>query len=407
MTDILSDPTAPTLADRVQAAFAQVFPGDAPLLVVRAPGRANLLGGHVDMHGGLVITIALEQGVWLAAAPAPEPACSTLYAADFGASVTLSHAPQALAARTDATGRSLPAWACYPAGILWALGQRRLTARGLRVVFAGNLPVGAGLSSSAAVEVAFAVAWSALEDWTLSPGDLAALTLEAERGYLGLGIGIQDQYTALHARRGCALWLDCRSLEHEHLPLPPAATVVICDTNTRRALAGSGYASRARDAHEAARLIRARDPAVRTLRDVTPEQLAEHQSALTEAQYRRARHVVSEIARVRRAAKVLRAGDLAAFGALMNESYLSARDDFGSSSPALDAMWAAATAQPGCFGARYSGGGEAGAVVALVASDRVQEFLAGTPVAYQRAAGRQGSFFAAQPSESADVQRQP
>ena len=394
--------SSPAPLRSVLAIFSRLWPGDTPALAVRAPGRANLLGGHVDMHGGLVINVALDRGVWLVAAPASD-GVSTFYAADLDARITLSHDLPSLAARKDAAGMPLPGWARYPAGVLWALCQRGLSVPALRAVFTGDLPVGAGLSSSAAVEVIFAVAWSALGGWALKPAELVELTLQAEREYLGLGIGIQDQFTALHARQGHALWLDCRSLEHEHIPLPNAATIVICDTNTRRELTGSGYGRRARDAHEAARVIQGRDPAVRSLRDVTPERLEEHRLVLSEAQYRRARHVVSEIARVQRAAAMLRRGDVETFGALMNESYRSARDDYGSSSPALDAMWTAATAQPGCYGARYSGGGEAGAVVALVASERVPDFVAGAAVVYERLTGHQGTFFPVHPATRAEV----
>lgn len=230
------------------AAYQRLCPGGPPQVIARAPGRVNLLGGHVDMHGGAVITIAIERGIWLAAAPAPG-AVSTLAAADLGETVALAHAPD----------------------------------------------------------------------------------------------------------------------------------------------------------HLAARLIRQRDPAVRALRDVTPAQLEAHRCALSDGQYRRARHVVSEIARVACAVQMLERGDLAAFGALMSESYRSARDDYGSSSPALDAMWAAATAQPGCWGARFSGGGEAGAVVALVDANAVSRFLTGVAAAYREGAGREGAFFAVEAGAAAAV----
>ncbi|MEW6581000.1 MAG: galactokinase family protein [Chloroflexota bacterium] len=384
------------------AAYERLCPGVPPQVIARAPGRVNLLGGHVDMHGGTVITIAIDRGVWLVAAPA-SGAVSTLHAADLGETVALAHAADRLAARMDAAGDPLPRWAQYPAGVIWALGQRRLEARGMNAAFSGDLPMGAGLSSSAAVEVAFAIGWAALGGWQLAPGALAEVGLDAERGYLGLGIGIQDQYTVLHARAGHALWLDCRSLEHRHIALPLGAAVVVCDTATRRALVGSGYGGRAQDAHDAARIIRQRDPAVHTLRDVTLAQLEAHRSALSDGQYRRARHVVSEIARVAHAVEVLARGDLIAFGALMSESYCSARDDYGSSSPALDAMWAAATAQPGCWGARYSGGGEAGAVVALVEASAVGDFLGGAAAAYQRVTGREGAFFPVEAVTAAGV----
>jgi galactokinase len=389
-------------AGALLASYERLCSGAPPQVIARAPGRVNLLGGHVDMHGGAVITIAIERGIWLAAAPAPG-AVSTLVAADLGETVALGHAPDHLAARVDAAGEPLPRWAGYPAGVIWALRQRGLEAPAMNAAFSGDLPMGAGLSSSAAVEIAFAVGWAALAGWTLAPAALAEVGLDAERGYLGLGIGIQDQYTALHARAGHALWLDCRSLEHRHIALPPAAAVVVCDTGTRRALVSSGYGGRAQDAHDAARIIRQRDPAARALRDVTPAQLEAHRSALSAGQYRRARHVVGEIARVARAVETLERGDLIAFGALMSESYRSARDDYGSSSPALDAMWAAATAQAGCWGARYSGGGEAGAVVALVEADAVSEFLTGAAAAYRQVAGREGTFFAVEAGAAAEV----
>lgn len=381
-------------------AFTAAFPGRAPEIIARAPGRINLLGGHVDIQDGLVINIAIDRGIWLVAGRG-QPGIARLYASDLGESVTLRLAD--LDTRTDADGRDLPRWARYPAGVAWALDRLGVPIAGLDAAFLGSLAMRAGLSSSAAVEMAFAVAWQALGGWTLPCSDLALAGREAERGYMAIGTGIQDQFTVLCAQRGQTLWLDCRSLAHEAIPLPDGARVVVCDTLTRRELVSSSYNGRSADCQAAVRVIAAEEPGIRMLRDVSAGLLDAFRPRLTDAQFRRSRHVVSEIGRVGEGRAALAAGDLAAFGELMNRSYWSARDDYGSSSPALDAMWQAATGHPACYGARYTGGGEAGAVVALVQADAVDHFIAHTRAAFHALTGREGQFFTAHPVEGASV----
>lgn len=394
----LSVPT--TLPRPLLTAFKHTFPDQTPDVFVRAPGRVNLLGGHVDMHGGPVINIAINREIWLAAAYGSADLVH-LYAADLDTSVTLSL--RRLEERVDVVGETLPNWAHYPAGVAWAIQRRGLKINGINAVFLGNVEMRAGLSSSAAVEEAFVIAWQALENWRLELSDLAVIGNEVERDYMAIGSGIQDQFTCLHARQDHVLWLDCRSLKHRHLGLPPSARIVICDTNTRRELTSSGYSNRARDAHDAAHTIRLVNHRVQSLRDVSLEQLEEFESLLAPAQFRRARHVITEIARVERGMAALERGDMAAFGALMNESYASARDDYGSSSDALNAMWHAATQHPGCYGARYSGGGEAGAVVALVDADAVSDFQVTTAAHYEGITRRAGHLFAVEPAQGAGV----
>lgn len=381
-------------------AFAEAFPGRTPDVITRAPGRINLLGGHVDIQDGLVINIAIDRGIWVAAARGADDALR-LRAIDLGESVTLPLAN--LDRYAGANGSELPRWVRYPAGVAWALARLGVPVSGLDAVFLGSVTMRAGLSSSAAVEMAFAVAWQALGGWSLSCDEMAQAGREAERSYMGLGTGIQDQFTVLCADRGQAFFLDCRSLEHESLPLPDAARVVVCDTLTRRELVGSSYNGRSADCQAAVRVIAAENPLVRMLRDVPAETLLAFQPRLTADQFRRSRHIVSEIARVAEGRTALLAGDLAAFGALMNRSYWSARNDYGSSSPALDAMWEAATGHPACYGARYSGGGEAGAVVALVQADAVDDFIAHAAGAYHTLSGHQGDFFTVLPVEGATV----
>jgi galactokinase len=391
---------SPQLPRPLLDAFKGAFPGVSPDVFVRAPGRVNLLGGHVDNHGGPVINIAINREIWLAAGYGSAD-LARLYAIDLDSSVTFSL--KTLDERTDVVGEALPRWAMYPAGVAWALRRRGLKINGLNAAFLGNVAMRAGLSSSAAVEEAFAIAWQALENWRLDLNDLAAVGNEVEREYMSIGSGIQDQFTCVHARNDHVLWLDCRTLEHRHTLLPSSVKVVVCDTNTRRELVGSGYTSRAKDARAVADTIRLVDRHIQSLRDVTLERLEEFEALLTEEQFRRARHVITEIARVERGIAALSSGDLATFGALMNESYWSARDDYGSSASALDAMWDAATQHPGCYGARYTGGGEAGAVVALVEADAVADFVIATTRLYERANGHSGELFAVEPAHGAGI----
>lgn len=390
-----------TLPRPLLTAFERAYPGYSPDVFVRSPGRVNLLGGHVDMHGGTVINIAINREIWLAAAYGTAPDLVQLRAMDLDETVTFSL--QRLDEKTDIIGNPLPRWALYPAGVAWALQRRGLQVNGVNAVFLGNVAMRAGLSSSAAVEEAFVIMWQALEGWQQERGELAQIGLQVERDYMGLGTGIQDQFTCLHARSEHALYLDCRSLEHRHTPLPSGAQIVICDTRTRREIAGSGYNNRAQDAHAAAHTIRLVHPDVQSLRDVSLEQLQTFEAALEEAQFRRARHVVTEIARVEQGLAALANGDLITFGKLMNESYRSARDDYGSSSPPLDAMWQAATEHPACYGARYSGGGEAGAVVALVDARAVEDFIVSTSARYEALSGHEGSLFPVEPADGAGV----
>ncbi len=382
-------------------AFERAFPGHAPDVFVRAPGRVNVLGGHVDTHDGLVIACGLNREIWLAAAYGTASDLVRVYAADLDEEVAFSL--HHLEKRVDVVGHPLPTWARYTAGVAWALRARGLKAEGINAAFLGSIPPGAGLGSSAALEMAFAIAWQALSGWSIERAELARLGMQLEREYLGVQSGVQDQFSTLHARADHALFVDCRTLEHRHAWWPHTAHMVICDTRTQRELAHSDFSRRAQDAHAALHLIRLIEPRVRALRDVTLEQLEQYQAVMEERQFRRARHVVSEIARVREGWEALRKGELSTLGALMNASYRSARDDYGSSSPQLDAMWQAATAHPACYGARYSGGGGAGAVVALVQSEAVEDFIAETAARYARLAQREGAFFPVTPSDGAGV----
>lgn len=315
-----------------------------------APGRVNLIGDHTDHSGGFVLPLALDRGTTVAFTPAPAAAGAT--------QVTLTSSgerqPAVVPLDVHDPRQLEPAWARYVAGVmieLRAAGDRLTGGEG---TVRTTLPIGAGLSSSAALTVAVALALGARG----TPLDIAELCRRAEERASGIPCGIMDQLAATAGVEGCALLIDCTSLKVTAVPLPAGVEVVIVDSGERRTLVGSPYAARRADCERAASLIGPLRHAVRY--DV--ERLAD------ERLRRRARHVVTENVRVVAAAEALLAGDVATAGRLMNESHASLRDDFEVSTPALDRLVAQLAGTPGVYGARLTGAGFGGCAVALVAA---------------------------------------
>lgn len=351
-----------TNAGRVSTAFRARF-GHPPALLVRAPGRINLIGAHVDYHEGWVMPGAIDRAVWLAVDRNREQRLN-VQALDLGreASLPLDRLPPPATARSP----GWTDWSDYPAGVAWVLRQRGLRPTGIDATLGGDLPMGAGVSSSAAVEVAFLLAWNRLSDLGLGALDLARLGRAVENRYVGIGSGIMDQFASLHGQRDRLLLLDCRDLSHQLLPLPPQLRVLIADSGLRRTLAGSSYNDRQRECAEALRLLRRRLPGLSTLRDLTVRDLEARASTLPPALARRARHVVEECARVRLCAEALRRGALERVAELIRASHESSRDLYQVSTPELDALAETAWGEPGCYGARLAGGGFGGCVIVLV-----------------------------------------
>jgi galactokinase len=258
-----------TAKGRALAVFRERF-GREPALVICAPGRVNLIGEHVDYNAGLVLPAAIDRAAWIAAAPAAGDAV-TIEACDLGARTRFGF--DDVAARTDENGRSLPAWALYPAGVAAALRDRGLSVAGVDVALSSDVPMGAGLSSSAAIEVAFAVLWRSLGGWQIGGVDLARLCQQAENDYVGVACGLMDPFTSLHGQRAHALLLDCRSLEWRAVPLPPETVIVVADTKVRRQLAESEFNLRRRQCEAAVEILRRTMPTIRSLRDVAPAEL--------------------------------------------------------------------------------------------------------------------------------------
>jgi galactokinase len=363
---------------KVLSAFRARF-AHPPAMVVRAPGRVNLLGGHTDYNEGYVLPVAIDRAAWVASAPitARETRVSAI---DLGGDVIFP---------LDVIPPSDGGWADYPRGVSWALQEHGLKLPGMEAVLTSNVPVGAGLSSSAAVEVAFAYTWQQLSDFQIDPPDLALICQRAENGYVGVNCGIMDQMTSVMGVEGHALLLDCRTLEVQPVPLPADVAVVVADTGVRRRLAASEYNVRRAQCEQAVRILNEHLPGIRALRDVSLDGLKRLRSHLPDVIYRRALHVVTGNMRVLLAAAALRRGDVFTVGALMKASHASLRDYYEVSSPELDALAEAACEVPGCAGARLTGAGFGGCIVALVAAAAVSEFESHVSAAYEAACDRQ------------------
>lgn len=369
---------------------------------VRAPGRANLMGGHVDYSHGLVFPVAIERAVDLLAAPV-EDDLVTLMAPDQAECVTW-HLND-LSGGCDRDGHPLPAWARYPAGVALALSAAGFAVRGMQALYAADIPVGAGLSSSAAVTVAFALAWSALGSWQVDKLRLAQICQQAENAYVGVACGLMDPFASLFGREGHVLCFDPRTLAWEALPLPAGTTVVIADSGVRRSLVDSGFNERRASCERAVALLAQHVPGMRTLRDISPrefERLGRHLPPLIR---RRARYVVQEIARGFAAREALRRGAVAAFGALMFTAHEEAARLYETSTPELDTLVDLARHSQACLGARISGGGFGGCTVNLVLDDQADALAMALRQGFQGAFGRAPSVFASRPAGGAVVQR--
>jgi len=385
----------------VIAKFQDLF-GESPAHLVRAPGRVNLLGEHVDYNGGFVLPIAIDRATWLAYSPADEPR-TTLVAADLSAEASFTG--DTLPQKTDSAGKPLPGWVLYPAGVMWALKEAGLATPALHGVYASNVPQGSGLSSSASVEMAYVLAWQTLGGWARPAMRRALLGQRAENQYVVVNCGIMDQFASACGEKDRLLCLDCRSLEWQTLPLPKDVAIVIADTTVRRALTSGEYNKRRADCEEAVRLLSAHLPGITSLRDVGLDDFNRLASHLPERVERRARHVVEEIDRSQRALSMLEHGDVQQFGELLNRCHVSLRDLYEVSIPELDTMVDVAQSLPGCYGARLTGAGFGGCTVNLVARDRADAFSKELTAGYQSRTGIQPEIYICSASQGAEVER--
>lgn len=386
------------LLTRLTDQFRSQFHAE-PAFIARAPGRVNLLGEHVDYNDGWVLPAAIDRAAYLAAAPAEEPLVS-LAALDFND--TEAFRLTELEAKRGVAGQPLKPWALYPAAVAWTLQGRGLAVSGLRAALTADVR-GAGLSRSAAIELAYAIAWQKLGGWSLPPLELARLSQYAENRYVGVNCGLMDQFASACGQAGRALLLDCRTLEWETVPLPPDIAIVVADTAVRRELGNSEYNVRRAQCEEAVRVLSGPLPGIRALRDVAVADFNRHAHLLPPVVRRRARYVVEECERTRQAVTLLRAGDAAGFGRLMNECHLGLRDLYEVSCPELNVMVAAAQQIDGCYGARLTGAGFGGCTVNLVAAPAAEAFTRQLSAQYKKATGRQPEIFVCHPAEGARI----
>ncbi|MFI0433385.1 MAG: galactokinase [Candidatus Nanopelagicales bacterium] len=360
--------------DDAVAAFEQSFGPGGDVRVFFAPGRVNLIGDHIDYSGGLVLPMAIDRGTVLVARSRPDTVVRAV-SLDLGGMVDADVA--------DTSFDPVHGWFSYVLGMLDVLGAEgyRLS-HGADLLVSGDIPNGAGLSSSASLELAAGVAFDALGGFGLDATTLALAGQRDENDYIGVSCGIMDQLAVARGRRGCALLMDCATLDVEYVPFPhDRATLIVANSNHRRELADSAYNAR-RAAVERAAAVLGRERLVDA--DVAE---VEGAAGLTDEEVRRARHTVTEQARVVAAAAALRAGDLDLFGDLMRESHASLRDDFEVTGPQLDALAEAAWAQPGTIGARMTGAGFGGCAVVLARPGAEAAVIEGINRDYEAATG--------------------
>ncbi len=365
---------APVLA-RAGAAFRTRF-GRGHQWAAAAPGRVNLIGEHTDYNGGFVLPIAIDRVCVAVGAMAADTAVSHVYTADLDRLGTLDmRAPL----RAGGPGIERGTWLSYVAGVI-AQFQRDAAAPlpNLDIAIASSVPVGSGLSSSAAIEVATATLLEQALSLPLAPKAKALLCQRAEHELAGVPCGIMDQFISTMGRQGHALLIDCRSEETALVPIPADAAVVLLDSGVRHALAGGEYAGRRATCAAAAAKL-----GVPQLRDASIRALSAGEGLLTPEEHRRARHVITENARTLAAAEALRRGDLPTVGQLMRESHASLRDDYEVSCPELDSIADVLCGIQGVYGARMTGGGFGGHAVALCQRRAVQRLLSAIPGAVE------------------------
>ena len=372
------------LVDVVKESFAKQFSVE-PAFIVRAPGRVNLIGEHTDYNDGFVLPMAIDRAVYIALRPRDDKRVR-LYSIDFEIWGEFS--------LDDLQKDS--GWLEYFKGVAWALQQEGLTLNGWEGVMTSDVPRAAGLSSSAAIELATARAFHSVSSFNWDAKQMALLGQKAENKWVGVNCGIMDQLISAVGQKDHAVLMDCRSLDLEVVPIPKGAVVVVMDTNTRRGLVDSAYNERRSQCEEAAKFF-----GVKALRDVSLEEFEARKNELSPMTYKRAKHVISENERTTQAAQAMKQGDAVLLGKLMNESHVSLRDDFEVSSDALNIIVDCAL-EAGCYGARMTGAGFGGCGVALVNADNAEAFAKNVAESYKDKTGNEASIYVCEATEGAN-----
>ncbi len=362
--------------------------GRDPEVIAVAPGRINLIGEHTDYNEGFVFPAAIDKHVFLAASYGPE-GLSTLKSMEMGDCPGFE--------ATTVKPGEVHGWGAYGGGMAWAMREAGLGEfPNVHAVVSGDVPIGSGVSSSAALELAFGVMWLQLTGRELPMKELALIAQKCENKFVGVNSGIMDQMASAMGKAGFAMFLDTRSLDIQYAKVPDELSVVICDTKTPRALTTSAYNERRSQCEQACR-----DLGIKALRDADMSMLEAARSKMDPVVYKRARHVITENSRCVMFKQALEEGDLKQIGVLMRGSHESLRDDYEVSSRELDQMAAAAWDAPGCVGARMTGAGFGGACVALVMTADLSAFTEHVQTVYREKAGLHGDITPCQLSDGA------
>lgn len=373
-----------TLKDRFAAEF-----NEPPAFIVRAPGRVNLIGEHTDYNDGFVFPLAIDRATWVALRPRPDNKVSA---------ISIDMGERREFALDDLPRPADLNWSDYLIGVAWSLSERGYALRGWEGVISGDVPIGSGLSSSAALELAAARAFHCVSGFDWDAAAMALACQAAENNWLGVNCGIMDQMISAAGVADRALLIDCRSLETTTAPLPGGTAVVILDTGTRRGLVDSEYNQRRAQCEAAARHF-----GIPALRDIDLPTFLEREHELDPLIRKRASHVVSENARTLSARDAMNRGDADFLGQLMIASHISLRDDFEVSSAALDAIVDCANAEAACYGARMTGAGFGGCAVALVQADAAKTFVERVAAQYQAATGNEPALYVTRASRGAET----
>jgi galactokinase len=381
------------LAAHVASEFQKKY-GRPPRWIVAAPGRVNVIGEHTDYNDGFVLPMAIERYAIMAADAAAAPGKISVYDTHFKEDATIDvSAP---------VTKGSPKWSNYIRGVLCGFQNRGVTIPALDIAFLSTVPLGGGLSSSAALEVCTATLMEAATGKLIDPIEKALLAQKAEHDFAGVPCGIMDQFISALGREGHLLLLDCRTRKTELVPMSdPSVALLVINTNVKHELSGGEYAERRAQCETAAKNL-----GVKSLRDVTPEQLEKGKSKLSDIVYRRARHVIGEIERTVHAAEGIRASNWPAVGNLMYASHASLRDDYEVSCAELDAVVEIAEDigyAGGIYGCRMTGGGFGGCCVALVKADAVDAITKKIAADYQAKTGIEASIFASRPAAGATI----
>jgi galactokinase len=381
---ILERGSIPGSARTVAERFLAVY-GTSPSGLFRAPGRVNLIGEHTDYNDGFVMPVAIDFSCYSAIRSRSDRTLS-VYSQQFQENIEFN--------LDRLVGPPKKHWTDYVRGVAAVLRDEGYPLKGADLLIDGQVPIGSGLSSSASIEVSSALALTSLGGITVPLGTLARLCQRAENAYTGARCGIMDQFVSCFGRQDQALLLDCRSLEMTYLTLPPNVRLVICNTMVRHELAAGEYNERRASCERSIEAIRKFLPNIRALRDLTLEDLEKYGSLLSEIDFRRCRHVITENARVIDAKEALRHVDLARFGQLMYQSHNSLNHDYEVSCRELNLMVSLARNLPGVYGARMTGGGFGGCTINLVEREAVTEFQTSVAREYEKLTDLSPQIFA-------------